>query len=395
MQRRLEAAAEASPDLISLGALAEGLMAVGGQPMVAAAAFERALGSCPGPPATPPHLARAYAHYCGAYASLCEETGDLPRAGELYDAGLAAFPSCPTCLGNAPLYLQAARRPLDEIEAAYERALAARPTLCAVMVKYANFLRHGRRSPERAEDMLGRAIAADGTCADALGAYGVLLHAIRPADDLCEEMYKRALKADPAAVNTMSNYGLYLSEIKTDYARAQKIYDRALKVDPAHANSCYNYAVMLDGGLKDVPRAVEMYERAIASKPGHAYALYNLAVLSEEKLKDLDRAGSLYRDAVAAGPNDVLAVSDLGRFVAQRGLASGDPAQTAEGEALLKRALSMDPRCATAHAALGELRLMAGDVPGARAHHQKALAADANASSVRRLTELMARVKGR
>ena len=191
----------------------------------------------------------------------------------------------------------------------------------------------------------------------------------------------------------MSNYGLYLSEVRADYARAQKVYERALKVDPAHANTCYNYAVMLDAGLKDVPRAVDMYERAIASKPSHAFALYNLAVLNEEKLKDLGRAGDLYRAAVHAGPTDVLAVSDLGRFLAQRGLADGDAAKTAEGEALLKKALGMDARCATAHAALGELRLMGGDAQAARAHHQKALAADPNGSAVRRLTELVARAK--
>lgn len=390
---RLQAAAEETPDLFSFGALGECLMGRGGNGMDAAQAFERALSSCAAPPETPAHLARAYAHYCGSYASLCEQQGNVPKAGELYEAGLRARADCPLCVGNHPLYLQVARRPLEDIEAAYERALEIEPPLINVMVKYANFLRHGRRAPDRAEAMLERALAADGESPEALGAYGVLLHAIRPEDPRCEDFYRKAVKRDPTAVNTMSNYGLYLSEVQRDYDRARKVYEKALAVDPTHANSCYNYAVMLDAALKDVPAAAALYERAIDAKPTHAYALYNLAVLCEEKLQDPDRAGALYRRAVAAAPNDALAIADLGRFLAQRALAAGDPGAVKEGEALLSRALALDPRSATAHAALGEVRLFDGDAKAAKAHLAQATASDPNASGVRRLADLLARGK--
>ena len=150
-------------------------------------------------------------------------------------------------------------------------------------------------------------------------------------------------------------------------------------------------AVMLDAALKDVPAAAALYDRAIAAKPNHAYALYNLAVLCEEKLDDPERAGALYRKAVAAAPNDVLAIADLGRFLAQRALAKGSPDQVKEGEALLQRALTLDPRSATANAALGEVRLFAGDAAAARACLAKAQAADKNSAGVRRLADLLAR----
>ena len=291
-------------DVIGYGSLGEALTAQGGRAEEASKAFDDALACCPA--GVPPHLQRAYAHYCGAYAALCEEKGDRQRAQELYERGLSVHPTCPTCLGNLPLFLQSCKRPSNEIEAAYKAYFAEYPESVPVLVKYANFLRHAMRAPDRAETILKKAIGISED-ADALGAYAVLLHAVRPHDPLTEQLYGRAVKADPAAVNALSNYGLYLSEMKRDYAKAKKIYEQALTADPAHANSCYNYAVMLDSGLNDVEGAVQLYERALKAKPTHAYALYNLAVVCEEKLNDHERAGSLYERAVAAAPRDSLA----------------------------------------------------------------------------------------
>lgn len=375
-------------DVHGYGSLGEALSAQGGRAEEATRAFDDALACCPA--GVPSHLVRAYAHYCGAYALLCEVLGDKQKAQELYERGLSVHATCPTCLGNLPLFLQACKRPTDEIAAAYRACLDKYPDLVSVLVKYANFLRHAMRSPDKAETILKKAITINEN-ADALGAYAVLLHAVRPHDPLTEQLYGRAVKADPGAVNALSNYGLYLSEMKRDNAKAKTIYEQALAADPRHANSCYNYAVMLDSGLNDVPGAVAMYERALQAKPTHAYALYNLAVVCEEKLDDAARAGSLYERAVAAAPRDSLAVADHGRFEARRGAESGDAAQIKRGEALLRRALELDPGCATAHAALGEIALNAGDESGAKRFYKDAKASDPNASSVRRLGDLLKR----
>ena len=65
-------------DVIGYGSLGEALAAQGGRAEEASKAFDDALACCPA--GVPPHLQRAYAHYCGAYAALCEERGDRQRA---------------------------------------------------------------------------------------------------------------------------------------------------------------------------------------------------------------------------------------------------------------------------------------------------------------------------
>ena len=143
-------------DVIGYGSLGEALAAQGGRAEEASKAFDDALACCPA--GVPPHLQRAYAHYCGAYAALCEEPGDRQRAQELYERGLSVNPTCPTCLGNLPLFLQSCKRPSHEIEAAYKAYFDAYPDSVAVFVKYANFLRHALRAPDRAETILKKAI---------------------------------------------------------------------------------------------------------------------------------------------------------------------------------------------------------------------------------------------
>ena len=119
-------------DVIGYGSLGEALAAQGGRAKEASKAFEDALACCPA--GVPPHLQRAYAHYCGAYAALCEEKGDRQRAQELYERGLSVHPTCPTCLGNLPLFLQSCKRPSHEIEAAYKAYFDAYPESVAVLV---------------------------------------------------------------------------------------------------------------------------------------------------------------------------------------------------------------------------------------------------------------------
>ena len=53
----------------------------------------------------------------------------------------------------------------------------------------------------------------------------------------------------------------------------------------------------------------------------------------------------------------------------------------------------MDPACATAHAALGEIALNAGAEAGAKRCYKDAKASDPHASSVRRLGALLKRRK--
>ena len=55
--------------------------------------------------------------------------------------------------------------------------------------------------------------------------------------------------------------------------------------------------------------------------------------------------------------------------------------------------LELDPACATAHAALGEIALNAGDEAGAKRCYKDAKASDPHASSVRRHGDLLKRRK--
>ncbi|KAJ8612260.1 hypothetical protein CTAYLR_002911 [Chrysophaeum taylorii] len=384
---KFRSAAEASRDLVSLGALAQYLSDIG-QTEEAEERFKSALASVAAPPDTPWALRRAYAHYSGGLAVLCEAMGQVERAVTLYEHGLAAHPECPTCLGNYPLVLQAQQRPLDEIEEAYERALRVHPRLISVMLKYSLFLRHRRASVDRAEAILERALEFEPAHADVLATYAVFLHAVRSDDPRIEDLYARAAAADPRCVNTLSNFGLYYSEIARAHDKAKAKYDCALEIDPAHANTCYNYAVLLESTYDDVPAAVAMYERAIDAQPNHAYALYNLAVLMEEKIRDLHRAETLYRTAVAASPRDALANADLGRFLARRRIEAAD-ANFDEAKHFLETALDVNYECATAHAALGEIALFLKEDVRAKACLRSALKADAKNNAATRLATKM------
>ena len=62
--------------MIGYGSLGEALIAQGGRAEEASKAFDDALACCPA--GVPPHLQRAYAHYCGAYAARCEERAAWP-----------------------------------------------------------------------------------------------------------------------------------------------------------------------------------------------------------------------------------------------------------------------------------------------------------------------------
>ena len=101
-------------DVIGYGSLGEALAAQGGRADEASKAFDDALACCPA--GVPPPLQRAYAHYCGARAP-CEERGDRQRAQARAGRGLSVNPTCPTCLGNLPLFTSC-KRPSHEIEAA-------------------------------------------------------------------------------------------------------------------------------------------------------------------------------------------------------------------------------------------------------------------------------------
>lgn len=382
-EARLRQAAQSTPDLASLGALAQYLSDVGLRTREVQQLFEAALAAPRGPA-----WHRAFAHYAGCFAVWCESKGQLDKARSLYEQALEANPQCPYALGNYPQLLLLENRPLDDVEAAFENALRAHPGLVSVLLKYAAFLRHKRKSIDRAEDVLLRALEIAPHQADVLSTLAVFLHATRPNDPRIEDLYARSVNADPFAVNTLSNFGLFLAE-RGDAAEARKRYDQALAVQPDHANSCYNYAVLLESNYGDVGGAVALYERALLARPDHAFTLYNLAVIMEEKRRDYKRAEKLYRAAVDAAPTDSLANADLGRFLVQREASRSRTRSFDEATRFLDTALAIDYNCATAHAALGELALCRGDIDVAKAKLNSALRADAANTAARRLAGLL------
>ena len=107
--------------------------------------------------AAPPACRRTYKELMRTTAAptpcaLRGEKGDRQRAQELYERGLSVHPTCPTCLGNLPLFLQSCKRPSMKIEAAYKAYFDAYPeSVAVVLVKYANFLRHAPGPRPRAE----------------------------------------------------------------------------------------------------------------------------------------------------------------------------------------------------------------------------------------------------
>ncbi len=122
--------------------------------------------------------------------------------------------------------------------------------------------------------------------------------------------------------------------IVKDEAAARAAFEEAAALDPGNFYAHFNLGALAhrDGDLEE---AMEYYDRALAIEPDYPLALFNKAIILETS--DLDQSIELYRRVVEIDDTMASAFMRLGFALVHQG-------QREEGEELLNRGISLDPK---------------------------------------------------
>ena len=263
-------------------------------------------------------------------------------------------------LGNALLDLD--RR--DAAIAAYRKAIELRP------------------GSAEAHYNLGRALQRAGDLAGAESAYrtalshmpdhrdattnlwGLLLAAERPAE--AAKVLEQRLLAVPDDAEVRNNLGTTLKQ-QGRIAEAIATFKQAVEVAPDNPEIRRNLGLTLRVAGDD--RAAEdALRQAIDLSPGSsAPALVDLGNIFAETSR-LEEAAHCYLEALEVDLENVFAHNNLGNLLARLG-------REDEAGACYERALAFDPASAEANNNMAIRRWTEGDLPGAKTHFSRALAA--------------------
>jgi len=156
-----------------------------------------------------------------------------------------------------------------------------------------------------------------------------------------------------------------------DHKGAERAYRRGLAVAPDNVelHNALGWTLFQDGRTEE---AVAEYTRALDLDPKHAKAHNNLALALVE-LGQPEAAAEHFRASLAVEPKAEI-YSDLGFVMAQLG-------HSKEALADYRKALELDPNCASAHFNLAATLVREGDFAGAEAHYRQALPGRATAET--------------
>ena len=225
--------------------------------------------------------------------------------------------------------------------------------------------------------------------------------------------YERAIQLDPQGALGYASRGR-LRQQQGDHAGALADWNRVIHLEP-RAGDAYNARGLVRVNQGDLPGAIADYTAALRLAPRSTEALVNRGQARFET-RDVKGALADYNRTLALSPNrtDALEGRGLARLVAgnpagaradfdrvlqadpyaapvlsNRCIARhrlGDPRAAEDCEAGVATAL---PQTAWPHAARGGLRLMAQDLPGARADIVEALRRDPNNAATMQLRSLL------
>jgi tetratricopeptide (TPR) repeat protein len=141
-------------------------------------------------------------------------------------------------------------------------------------------------------------------------------------------------QSNAVKANDAVNKGLAAHEAgNLDLAATQ--YREALKLDPQNKFAFYNLGLIAQT-KGDAVAAENNYRIAMSIDPAFTPPVYNLAVLRRDG-GNLQEAVTLYRQVIAIDANNAAAHFNLGLVLQRLG-------QTAEGNAAIQHANSLDPR---------------------------------------------------
>ena len=173
-----------------------------------------------------------------------------------------------------------------------------------------------------------------------------------------EALYKRVLSSNQN-VTTMTALAMLLSQNELRRAESEQWFRLAVATAPDHCFVHYNLAVFLQLWTTKLAQAEASYRRSIELDPGSALSFFGLASLSTMR-RNPTESEALLRRALAIDPNLVPALCELSmQLVSKRRAGDGsvDMKFIREAEGLLRRALAQEPACVPALFHLGELQL--------------------------------------
>jgi tetratricopeptide (TPR) repeat protein len=175
-----------------------------------------------------------------------------------------------------------------------------------------------------------------------------------------------ALRLQPDNAGAYNDLGLvHLAE--SQFQRAADCFAEALRLDPASGLTHYNMALALEA-LGSLAAAMERYEEATRLRPNLVEAHHKLGLLLEEE-GYRERAIECLRAASALRPGTAFALLCEAKIL---GFADNDTTS----EELVRRAISLEPRKADAHAMLGTILMQRGRFEEAAASFDLANALD-------------------
>jgi Flp pilus assembly protein TadD len=166
-----------------------------------------------------------------------------------------------------------------------------------------------------------------------------------------------------------------------DHRGAERNYRRGIELAPddVELHNALGWTLFQEGRSAD---AVTEYRRALAASPNHVKAHNNIALALVE-LGQLEDAAEHFKTSLRFEPKPEI-YSDLGFIMARLG-------QQDEALANYRKALELDPTCASAHFNLAVGLVQAGKLADAEAHYRQALPGKPTAEAHNGLGYVLAR----
>jgi len=314
-----------------------------------------------------------------AFGAFCARTDDLQRAQSIYEAAVRLDPS------NAAYYYRlgvvlSRLRLWSGAAASLQRATDISPRWPAAWYRLAHALMEQGRTHEGREAFeRGRSVGSK----DPRVRYqtGELLRIEGRTEDAIEE-FLEAIRMDPQDAAVWHAYGQALRQ-QSRWSEAAKAHRRAVELRPDWAKAYFGLGEPLKE-LGDVDGAEQAYRKAIDLRPdiGEVYTYMSKLLEKNGRIEEAERA---LREGLQHCPNEARIHSYLGQVLSnmhrnnealeefrialelkpsyveahvglstqQRFLRGSDPQLLEEAIRNNKRAIEIDPDCASAHYGLG------------------------------------------
>ncbi len=248
-----------------------------------------------------------------AWASHCQQSGELAEAERLYGQILEADPTNVEALQRLGFLLYGLNRKAATAEC-FRHAQRVNPLDASI------------------HSNLGKVLADLGELDEAVACY------------------RQALRLQPNHAMVLNNLGSALKS-QGHLAEAEECYRQALQIEPGLADAYHNLGTLLLNQQHFV-EASACFQRVLQIKPNHLNAIVNLGNALKNQGQVAEAAQS-YQEALRLDPNHALANNNLGNLLFEQH-------RVADAIDCFCQALRSDPGYANAHYNLGNALFVAG-----------------------------------